>query len=55
MMMTCGHVISKDSFQKLNKAGGYVYLNFPFLTIINYFVAVPSVLIALLKRRLGQP
>ncbi|PPQ78096.1 hypothetical protein CVT25_015630 [Psilocybe cyanescens] len=22
MMMTCGHVISKDSFQKLNKSGG---------------------------------
>jgi len=22
MMMTCGHVISKDSLQKLNKAGG---------------------------------
>jgi len=24
MMMTCGHVISKDSLQKLNKAGGSV-------------------------------
>jgi hypothetical protein len=24
MMMTCGHVISKDSLQKLNKSGGQV-------------------------------
>ena len=26
MMMTCGHVISKDSLQKLNKSGGQVYI-----------------------------
>lgn len=30
MMMTCGHVISKDSLQKLNKSGGYVYVKYPF-------------------------
>lgn len=32
MMMTCGHVISKDSLQKLNKSGGQVDINFrPFI------------------------
>ena len=30
MMMTCGHVITKDSLQKLCKSNGYVFVNLRF-------------------------
>jgi hypothetical protein len=56
MMMTCGHVISKDSLQKLNKSGGYVLSKYPFFPfMLDSRTAVQSALIALLKHRLGQP
>jgi hypothetical protein len=55
MMMTCGHVISKDSLQKLNKSRGYVYIEYISTnSVIDSCLAVPSALIALLKHRLGQ-
>jgi hypothetical protein len=36
MMMTCGHVISKDSLQKLNKSGGQVNI----ILVLSWFLTV---------------
>ena len=34
MMMTCGHVISKDSLQKLGKGNGWVSVNLSLISDI---------------------
>jgi len=48
MMMGCGHVISKDSLQKLNKSGGYVY---NMLQCMNLITLAQSFKMSLLSTR----